>query len=593
MKLKTIWKVVIGVLIGVLLILGLGFVFLLLIPDDNSSSVEAVQATKQSAVEETVSVDNGQTGSTDEKNSNSEDIKGTTQTDLEYNDAGTVTVLVYMNGSDLESQGAEATTDISEMLKAGVGDKVNVIIQTMGTKEWHDYDISSKTSQIYRVNGNKLELIEADLGQLDCTAPGTLSDFIGYGKSHYPADRYMLVFWDHGAGPVYGFGYDEWNDDPEAALTLNEMTEAFSNNKDVKFDIIGMDCCIMSNLETCYALAPFCRYSILSEDFQSAIGWDYMTWLKELEKHPNITSPVLGKKIIDSIINANETDEYGDTTTIAMINEAAVPDLYKAWTAYAYANESKLLGTNYSKKHRAKGRSSIFDSLTEWAQDMSEVTLADYYISDMLALIESVGVEDEKTDTLRSALKKCMAYFGHTSDANELTGLSVSLPYGDDDLYSRIRDIYSKCGFDKEYIDWLGKFVKAQGGDSYQDYEDFEQNWGGWASYEEYTSGANSAGSVPLETGQGSGSNHGPHDGGGHHGNDSGSGANQDQSYSGGYSSEDGEWVYDYRDRLWYMESGGVLYVYDDETETIYYYDEAEDIYYYYDEYDDEWYPAE
>lgn len=85
-------------------------------------------------------------------------------------DARSATIMVYMNGSDLETQAGEATTDIAEMIDSGIGENVNVIIQTMGTKRWHDYDISSQTSQIYRVNKGELELIEDDLGQLDCTA---------------------------------------------------------------------------------------------------------------------------------------------------------------------------------------------------------------------------------------------------------------------------------------------------------------------------------------------------------------------------------------------------------------------------------------
>ena len=95
-------------------------------------------------------------------------------------DARSATIMVYMNGSDLETQAGEATTDIAEMIDSGIGENVNVIIQTMGTKRWHDYDISSQTSQIYRVNKGELELIEDDLGQLDCTDSDTLSDFLGY-----------------------------------------------------------------------------------------------------------------------------------------------------------------------------------------------------------------------------------------------------------------------------------------------------------------------------------------------------------------------------------------------------------------------------
>ena len=51
-------------------------------------------------------------------------------------DPGTVTILVYMNGSTLETEAGFASKDIQEMLDAGYSENVNIVIQTMGTKYW-------------------------------------------------------------------------------------------------------------------------------------------------------------------------------------------------------------------------------------------------------------------------------------------------------------------------------------------------------------------------------------------------------------------------------------------------------------------------
>ena len=51
-------------------------------------------------------------------------------------DSTSATVMVYLNGSDLESEYGEATYDIAEMVASGVGKNVNVIVQTMGTRQW-------------------------------------------------------------------------------------------------------------------------------------------------------------------------------------------------------------------------------------------------------------------------------------------------------------------------------------------------------------------------------------------------------------------------------------------------------------------------
>ncbi len=465
-------------------------------------------------------------------------------------DAKSATVMIYMNGSDLETKAGEATTDLSEMIDSGIGENVNVIVQTMGTKRWQDYGISSKTSQIYRVYKGKLELVKDNLGQLDCTKSETLSDFIDFGKKNYPADRYILIFWDHGGGPVYGFGYDEWQPDTES-LTLDEIQEALRKNSDIGFDIIGMDCCIMANLETCYVLAPFCKYAVLSEDFESGLGWSYTDWMKLLEENPGISSPLLGKKIIDGMVAANENDdEDGGSSTMILVNERAVPDLVKKWTEYAYKNSDKLLGSNYSKMHKAIGRGFMEGFFDSWEDDESPVTMDNYYVSDMMSIVESVGQEDEVTDNLRSSLKACVAYFGHTSDKNELTGLAVSLPYGDRSFYDQLVSVYSKCGFDKKYIDWLERFVSARGSNDYCDYSGFEDSWCGWGTYEQ--------GWGSCDTGE---------------------------------DSED--WEYDYEEKIWYLYEDGNVYLYDDESDILFFYDEYEDMLYYYDEDDDDWYIAE
>ena len=49
----------------------------------------------------------------------------------------TYTLMIYMCASDLESDGGYATNDISEMLNATVDEKINLIIETGGTKEWN------------------------------------------------------------------------------------------------------------------------------------------------------------------------------------------------------------------------------------------------------------------------------------------------------------------------------------------------------------------------------------------------------------------------------------------------------------------------
>ncbi len=421
---------------------------------------------------------------------------------LKGNGQDTVTILVYMNGSNLESESQEATGDLAEMVRAGMSNKVNILVQTMGTKKWYNYGIASNRSQIYSLNGNGLTLVKDDLGQLDCTTSDSLSSFIAWGAANYPADRYILLFWDHGGGPVYGFGQDEWNSDPYASLTIDEMQTALSRGG-VYFDIIGMDCCIMSCIEVCAALYDYCDYTVLSEDFESGLGWNYTPWLSALYSDTSIRSTELGRKIVDSMVEANEQDSYnGDNSIMAVIDQAMLKVLWQTWTDFAYANESALLNSNYSrevtrsengrvhqliKEHNRTIKYGGYDTWDDFSYSdyYSDDTpdLSEYFITDIMAVASTLDTNE--SNALRSALDSTIVYMRASEGDKDLTGISVTLPYGDEAFYADLSRIFSNAGFDSEYIAWLEKFTSASGIGNYYDYSDWDDDWDGWDEYDD------------------------------------------------------------------------------------------------------------
>ena len=208
------------------------------------------------------------------------------------NGEDTVTVMVYMNGSNLETDYGFATQDIREMLKAPYNEKVNIVIETLGTKKWQDYGIMNDHTQRFILDEKDVLLVDDTLDQLDCTDPDTLTDFITWSAKKYPADRYFLILWDHGGGAVDGFGWDQYRR-YDASLTIDELQQSLKE-AGVVFDFIGMDACIMSSIETCYAVYDYCDYCILSEDFESALGWSYEGWLTALSENTSIDTVSLG-----------------------------------------------------------------------------------------------------------------------------------------------------------------------------------------------------------------------------------------------------------------------------------------------------------
>ena len=73
----------------------------------------------------------------------------------------------------------------------------------------------------------KAKADEKDMGNASMTKPATLTKFINYCSKNFPANRNMLIFWDHGGGSVSGYGYDEKN--PSAgSMDLAEIDLALS-----------------------------------------------------------------------------------------------------------------------------------------------------------------------------------------------------------------------------------------------------------------------------------------------------------------------------------------------------------------------------
>ncbi len=113
-----------------------------------------------------------------------------------------------------------------------------------------------------------------------------------------------------------------------------------------------------------------------------------------------------------------------------------------------------------------------------------DALLSDYYITDIMAVAQNVS--SKESDALSAAVASCVIYSKATSDDEYMTGLSVTLPYGDRDFYNQLKIVFGKCGFDDKYIKWLGNFVTAEGSREFYDYEDYwGDGWEGWDEYED------------------------------------------------------------------------------------------------------------
>lgn len=272
---------------------------------------------------------------------------------IQKNELADYTLLIYMIGSDFEAKKYTATQDIYEMLKAGADSNINIVLQTGGGIQGKGTDIDFTNVQRHKiVNGTLQNLM--DLGHKNMAEPNTLSDFLSWGISEFPARKYAIIFWGHGSG-VHGFGKDvNFNND---SLPPYELFNGFYYNLNVtgvKFELIGFDSCLMSSLEVPSKLYPFSHYMVASEEIEPEWGWNYTEIIKSLNANPTQSGGSLGKTIIDSYINSSkhlsESEKYGThhEITLSLTNMTNIPQLVNDVNDLSKSVKSNILDFNSS-----------------------------------------------------------------------------------------------------------------------------------------------------------------------------------------------------------------------------------------------------
>lgn len=278
------------------------------------------------------------------------------------------TVLVYMCGTDLESQHGFASLAFDWMDDEDITDDVNVIVETGGTLQWNNDDPYFNNDSVSDIDipGDmlgrfKIEQGEViDLGAVALESMGsadTLSDFITWAASEYPARKYMFVMWDHGYSEPYGnMEHDEiffddglggtinslnTNVDPNQyfndCLTLYEVREGFENGG-VHFDLIAFNTCLSGSMEVASAIAPYADYMVGSEEIVPAVIGLPSEYITFLAGNPECTASEVGNEILslyEEQINAY-ADEYSSdadtanmfaTGTMSMIDLSAMEQI--------------------------------------------------------------------------------------------------------------------------------------------------------------------------------------------------------------------------------------------------------------------------
>lgn len=356
----------------------------------------------------------------------------------------TVTIMVYMCGTDLESRHGMATNDLNEMAKASLSDKVNIIVYTGGCSRWNNNVISSRTNQIYRVKDGGLECLEKDLGSESMVRPATLTGFIKYCTKNYPADRNEIIFWDHGGGSISGFGYDEKNAS-SGSMTLAGINTAFKD-AGVKFDFIGFDACLMATVENALMLEQYGDYLIASEETEPGVGWYYTNWLTALSKDTSMPTVEIGKRIVDDFIDVCNQKCPGQKTTLSVVDlaelKATVPT---ELTDFAKSTNELIKNKEYKQVSDARYNTREFAQSSKIDQ------------VDLVHLCKNMGTSEG--NDLARVLQGAVKYNRTATCINNANGLSIYFPYKKAGNVKNALAAYQQIGMDAEYSNCIKEFA--------------------------------------------------------------------------------------------------------------------------------------
>jgi len=362
--------------------------------------------------------DSSHTSADGEQTDSTEDVTEATGETESSTPKAQWTVLLYMCGTDLESEGGAATDNLLELQDVQYDDSVNFIIQTGGTNTWQNDLIDPGYLQRFKSDADGLTLLDqrklASMGD-----PSTLSDFLKWGIKSYPADKYMVLFWNHGGGSIAGVEFDEVFDSD--SLTLPELGEAF---KEVgqQFEIIGFDTCLMSTLENASTISEYGNYMVASEEYEPGGGWAYTDWTQYLMDHPGANGKMVGKQICDTYYSKCEYSNDDDMATLAVVDLKKVPALVAAFDAMA----TEMTGitdeiTTLQDYVRGAIRAENFGGNTDEEGYTNMVDLGDLTIN-------TEDVVSKTAEDVLTALFDAVVYDVHGSTRAQANGLSVFFP---------------------------------------------------------------------------------------------------------------------------------------------------------------------
>ena len=355
------------------------------------------------------------------------------------------TIMVFVNGkNNLEGY---ALKDLNEMEMIGSSDQVNVVAEVGRIAGYDSSDGDWKTARRYLVkkdtNINKITSpVVQELAKVDMGDYNHLVDFANWAKTNYPAKKYMLIVWNHGAGWIKsaelgnkGISYDDQTGNHITTPQLGMALKAIG-----KVDVYGSDACLMQMPEVDYEIKDYADYIVGSEETEPGDGYTYNLMLGPLVAKPTMGGEELGKLAVDAYADHYGTEDHTQSLVKSSALAGFIP-LVNDFVAAAMASGEKAL-----VKTALGGAQSYAYAENK---DLS------HFLTLYLASTKDADVKATAKTLQNYLLNTLVLHNRVNSNYSDSKGLAIYMPGSTNSAYSELA--WAKASQWDEFIGWYNK----------------------------------------------------------------------------------------------------------------------------------------
>lgn len=339
--------------------------------------------------------------------------------------------ILYYAGAD-NGHGRYLWDDLNEMEMAGNTDQVRVVAQI----DWSDGDPAA-TSEALRYlihpDTDKAQVnseVIARLGEANMGDPAVLADFLTWGITTYPANRYALIMGDFGGG-WQGCCLDQSiNVDGQSDhLSLPDIDQALAlarNQTGARLEVIAFAASLMNQVDILQTIQPYASFAVASAGLVPGSTWDFEPVLTQLNANPLVDGRQFAGDLVAAFVNYQRQLAGDEYTGMAAVDLAQVPAVSASVESLALAlgADPALYGALAADARRGTqqyGAAAITDSERIAAVDL-------LHAAAIIAETAPTGELQSAAATVSQAITSAVVAYDHGLGIPAGRGLSIYWP---------------------------------------------------------------------------------------------------------------------------------------------------------------------